>query len=169
MLFTSLLTAQPATEVLTVSQEEAAVLAGFAAVGIGAVVIGALVWFILQVIADWKIFAKAGEAGWKSLIPIYNVIVEYGLSWNAMMGCVYMIANVAGYLLLYNQDTTKMTARVIAGMIVAMITLVIHVMQSLRLSRSFGKGTGFGIVLILFGPIGRIILGFGSSRYVGQQ
>jgi hypothetical protein len=25
----------------------------------------------------WKIFEKAGEAGWKSIIPIYNVYIMY--------------------------------------------------------------------------------------------
>ena len=32
--------------------------------------------FIVAVIAGWwMMFEKAGEAGWKSIIPIYNVIV----------------------------------------------------------------------------------------------
>ena len=42
-------------------------------------------------------------------------------------------------------------------------------MQSLRLAKSFGKGTGFGICLILFGPIARMVLGFGSATYVGNR
>ena len=32
----------------------------------------AFIFYILQVIAYWKIFTKAGEEGWKSIIPIYN-------------------------------------------------------------------------------------------------
>ena len=28
---------------------------------------------IVAIIAYWKIFTKAGEAGWKSIIPFYNV------------------------------------------------------------------------------------------------
>ena len=30
----------------------------------------AFIFYILQVIAYWKIFTKAGEEGWKSIIPI---------------------------------------------------------------------------------------------------
>lgn len=29
---------------------------------------------IAQIVAMWKIYSKAGEAGWKSLIPIYNIV-----------------------------------------------------------------------------------------------
>ena len=38
----------------------------------GMYLIFAFVWWILQIIANWNIFTKAGEAGWKSLIPIYG-------------------------------------------------------------------------------------------------
>lgn len=29
---------------------------------------------IAQIVAMWKVYSKAGEAGWKSLIPIYNTV-----------------------------------------------------------------------------------------------
>ena len=32
---------------------------------------------IAQIVAMWKVYSKAGEAGWKSLIPIYNIIVYF--------------------------------------------------------------------------------------------
>ena len=43
----------------------------------GMYLIFAFVWWILQIIANWNIFTKAGEAGWKSLIPIYGDYVSY--------------------------------------------------------------------------------------------
>lgn len=42
----------------------------------------AFIFYILQVIAYWKIFTKAGEEGWKSIIPIYNGYVQYRLTWD---------------------------------------------------------------------------------------
>ena len=42
----------------------------------GMYLIFAFVWWILQIIANWNIFTKAGEAGWKSLIPIYGDYVS---------------------------------------------------------------------------------------------
>ena len=34
-----------------------------------------LVFAVIMIIAYWKVFTKAGEAGWQSIIPIWNVIV----------------------------------------------------------------------------------------------
>lgn len=36
---------------------------------IGTIVILAVGWYVLLAIAYWKIFEKAGEPGWKALIP----------------------------------------------------------------------------------------------------
>jgi hypothetical protein len=52
-------------------------------------------------------------------------------------------------------------------MFVPLVNIVISIMAHLELAKSFGKGTGFGIGLILLGPIFFPILGFGSARYVG--
>lgn len=30
---------------------------------------------ILLIVALWKVFEKAGEKGWKSLIPLYNLYI----------------------------------------------------------------------------------------------
>ena len=35
----------------------------------------AIVIGILTILAHWKIFTKAGEKGWKAIIPIYNIII----------------------------------------------------------------------------------------------
>ena len=42
---------------------------------IGGVVYGAaaLIWFALTILANWLMFMKAGEAGWKSIIPVYGL------------------------------------------------------------------------------------------------
>ena len=57
--------------------QEAAAGGTIVGIAIGLFIAVAIVWYIFQAIADWKIFAKAGEPGWKSLIPIYNIIVEF--------------------------------------------------------------------------------------------
>jgi hypothetical protein len=149
------------------TKEEAA--AGGAALGmaVGMIFVLAIVWFIFQAIADWKIFTKAGEAGWKSLIPIYNVYVEYDLCWSGVLGLVYIALTICANFLTSGQNVANW--RMIIGAVMIIIALILHVMQSLRLARSFGKGTGFGICLILFGPIARMVLGFGSATYVGNR
>ena len=56
-----------------------------AAVGLlGLVMAFMMVWvigYILVLVARWKVFDKAGIAGWKSLIPIYSDYCTYKISW----------------------------------------------------------------------------------------
>ena len=56
------------TNNLTVT--DAAVIGGVAGATLGMIVALGLILFILFVIASWRIFKKAGEPGWKALIPI---------------------------------------------------------------------------------------------------
>lgn len=145
---------------------QAAIVGGLVALGVGAVVALAIVWFVLQAIADWKIFTKAGEAGWKSLIPIYNVYVEYEICWTGLLGLVFVAASLVTGLI----DTTNASNFVkVLVVVVWILAMILHLMQSIKLSKSFGKGVGFGLVLFFFGPIGRLILGFGSAEYIGPQ
>ena len=158
---------QTAQTVENMTPQEAAAGGAVLGAAMGIIAIIGLVWFVLQVIADWKIFSKAGEPGWKSIIPIYNVIVEYGLCWTGAMGAVYMILTVVLAVLRIGQNSP--TWMVILAVVLSICALVIHIMQSLKLARSFGKGTGFGICLILFGPIARVVLGLGSATYIGNK
>ena len=103
---------------------------------------------VLQIIAMWKIFKKAGEEGWKSIIPVYNLIT------------LYKVSGVSPWLLFVY----------FAGFIPFVGTiaiLVLNIFQSNNLSKSFGKGTGFTVGLIFLAPIFYMILGFGKDTYVG--
>lgn len=59
----------------------------------------AFIFYILQVIAYWKIFTKAGEEGWKSIIPIYNGYVQYRLTWDVQYFWVALGLAVGGGIL----------------------------------------------------------------------
>ncbi|MCD8169035.1 MAG: DUF5684 domain-containing protein, partial [Clostridiales bacterium] len=43
--------------------------------------------------------AKAGEAGWKSLIPFYNSYILYKLTWNTMMFWIAFVGTIVGIFL----------------------------------------------------------------------
>ena len=148
------------------TKEETAIGAAALGVTFGVLIMLLLVWFVFQAIADWKIFSKAGQPGWKSLIPIYNIYVEYDICWNGLNGLVYFVALFCANLLTSGEAVQNW--RVIVALVLVIVALILHVMQSLRLARAFGKGTGFGVCLVLFGPIARLVLGFGSAEYVGK-
>jgi hypothetical protein len=104
-------------------------------------IVGLLV-AVIVIAAMWKIFTKAGQPGWASLIPIYNI---------------YILCKIVGrpgwWVIL---------------MFIPIVNLIIWIIVSIDVAKNFGKGTGFGIGLALLGFIFYPILGFGSAHYQGQ-
>jgi Family of unknown function (DUF5684) len=100
-----------------------------------------LAFTILMIAACWKIFTKAGQPGWASIIPIYNLYI-----WCKIVG------RPAWWILL---------------MLIPFVNFIIGIILCIDLAKSFGKGVGFGIGLILLGIIFFPILGFGSAQYQG--
>jgi hypothetical protein len=109
-----------------------------------------LAGYVVVLIGMWKVFTKAGQPGWAVLIPVYNIIVLLrvaGLPWYWVFAVFLPIIPILG---------------VLAYMVLAVMCL--H-----RISTRFGQGVGFTIGLTLLSPIFFLILGFGSSKYVGEQ
>jgi hypothetical protein len=109
-----------------------------------------LAGYVVVLIGMWKVFTKAGQPGWAVLIPFYNIIVLLrvaGLPWYWVFAVFLPIIPILG---------------VLAYMVLAVMCL--H-----RISTRFGQGVGFTIGLTLLSPIFFLILGFGSSKYVGEQ
>lgn len=104
---------------------------------------GATIVSILAIIALWFVFKKAGEQGWKAIIPLYNAYVLYKLIWG----------NGWKFLLL----------------LIPIYNIIFYIQSMIRLARAFGKGTGFGVGLILVNVVFMCILGFGDAQYQGVQ
>ena len=96
---------------------------------------------IFFIAAFWKVFEKAGQAGWKCLIPFYNL---------------YILIKIAGkpgwWFFLF---------------LIPLVNFVIAIIISVDIAQKFGKGTGFGIGLAFLGFIFYPILAFGDARYSG--
>ena len=45
----------------------------------------ALIRYLMQAIGYSKMYRKAGVAGWKAFIPVYNTYNNYKISWNGKM------------------------------------------------------------------------------------
>lgn len=103
-----------------------------------ALIVGLGIAFVI-IVALWKVFTKAGQAGWKALIPIYSTVV------------LLQIVGLSGWLVLLT--------------FVPFINFLFAVYLAYRVSKAFGHGIGMTILLMLF--IGYIILGLGNSKYLG--
>ena len=104
------------------------------------IIFGLLVALLL-IVAMWKVFTKAGQPGWASIIPIYNLYI-----WCKIVGRPWW------WILL---------------MLIPFVNFIICIILCIDLAKSFGKGVGFGIGLALLGIIFFPILGFGSAQYQG--
>lgn len=129
-------------------------------------IIFCLLMVLLVLIAKWKIFSKAGEKGWKSLIPVYSTYVEYGFTWNHKQGILFMVAVLVFRVMtgLFDSDSIMYALAAIPGIYAA----VLSVIQMHKLSKSFGHDASFTVGLLLMNPIFLLILGFGKSQYVGN-
>jgi hypothetical protein len=129
---------------------------------------------ILEIVAHWKIFTKAGQPGWKCLIPVYGTFVDAKIAWSNMAGCyvyalgLFVVSLAQAIIVRIGQD--QMPPVVGMVLVVACIALlVVHILVQVKRSRAFGKGAGFVVGLILLPTVFNMILGFGSATYQGQQ
>lgn len=107
-------------------------------------VLVSIVSYVLIVIGWWKIFTKAGEAGWKSLIPFYNGYIISKICWETKYFWFTLLAAVAGGIF---SGIGGVIGGLLSG-ICSIATLVLYVMMNYRLSRSFGHGGGYTLGLI---------------------
>lgn len=153
---------------------QSALTAVFATMGIFVVVIG-IAWYILQVIAYWKIFVKAGKPGWHSIIPILNNFDEIDLSWNRKMAwfsvCLSVVVSVVSIIVRsrmnYGLEVSSALMYLLYALVV--IAVIFGIICTYKLAKAFGKGFGFFLGLIFLSPIFMLILGFGSAQYQGRQ
>jgi hypothetical protein len=98
-----------------------------------------MLWLVLILVAGWKMYVKAGQKGWVSLIPILNIL-----------GLLKIVHRPWWWILL---------------MLIPFVNIVVGIIVMLDLAKAFGKGVGMALVLVFFTVIGYLVLGFGSAQY----
>jgi len=98
-------------------------------------------FIILFVAATSKIFQKAGEEGWKCIVPIYNVIVF-----------LRIVGKPWWWLFL---------------MCIPIINYIFIIWTFNMFSKSFGKDAGYTALLFFFGFIFFPVIAFGRAEYQG--
>tara|TARA_B110000467_G_C18271731_1_gene452801 strand:+ start:526 stop:918 length:393 start_codon:yes stop_codon:yes gene_type:complete len=94
-------------------------------------------------IAMWKVFVKAGKPGWAIIVPIYSAVVFLDIIGHRWTRLLWYCIPIYGFYL--------------------------SIVDINSLSKSFGKGTGFTVGLILLSPVFICILGFGGAQYLGTD
>lgn len=98
---------------------------------------------VLIIASGWIVFTKAKQPGWAVLIPIYNA---------------YVLTQIVGrpwwFILL---------------LLIPIVNIVVAVLLSIDLAKSFGKDVLFGIGLALLGFIFYPILAFSDAAYKGPS
>jgi heme/copper-type cytochrome/quinol oxidase subunit 2 len=117
---------------------------------LGLIALAIVVFFI---IAECKLYAKAGEKWWKVFIPIYNSWIETkitGLAWWWLP--IFLLASS-----LYGANDLAYVGGF--GLILVSFN------YNYNLAKKFGKSNGFAVLCTLLPIIGIPILAFGSAKY----
>lgn len=130
---------------------DAEVVAGILGMlGVMWLIVVALCVFLL--ICQWKIFSKAGQPGWKALIPFYNM-------WTL---CQIIFGQQYGWLMFVGFAS-------IIPVVGPIVAFAWYVYQSIQLARVYGKGGGFVVLMFFLPVIAYPVLAFGSAQYMGPQ
>ncbi|MBR2704896.1 MAG: hypothetical protein IKE91_05440 [Clostridia bacterium] len=114
----------------------------------------ASVLYMSKRIGMWKLFEKAGEKEWKSIVPIYNQITLLKMcKLKPMFILLYIdfIIPVIGYFA--GRDVKWMTIVMLVGL------MIYRFMISIRLGQAFKKGDVFSFFLAFFPSILLPVLG----------
>ena len=112
---------------------------------------------VVSIIGMWKMFTKAGEEGWKSIIPVYNAITL----------CKIVGVNPWWILIVFVSGLLSIIP--ILGYLVYLAVIIYFSVLLSVSTNSFGKDTGFAVGLFFLSPIFYCILGFGSAKYEGAK
>jgi len=98
---------------------------------------------VLIIAGMWKMFVKAGQQGWLSIIPILNT---------------YVIIKLAGregwWILLF---------------LIPCVNIVVAIIVYMDLAQKFGKSAAYGLGLIFLPFIFIPVLGFGDAEFIGDK
>lgn len=110
---------------------------------------------VFLIIAECKVFAKAGEKWWKALIPVYNSWVQIRIAglawWWFIIFCILAVCTTA-----LSEDATA---------IVSILLILTSFSLNYNLARKFGRGNGYAFLCTFLPFIGYPMLAFGSAKY----
>jgi hypothetical protein len=98
---------------------------------------------LVVLVGMWKVYTKAGQPGWAVIVPIYSQYIQCKI-----------VGRPGWWVIL---------------LLIPYLNFIFFIIIMLDLAKSFGKGVGFAVGLILLSPIFMCILGFGDAEYQGPS
>ncbi|MFN8296268.1 MAG: DUF5684 domain-containing protein [Chitinophagales bacterium] len=111
--------------------------------GLGIFLVFFFAFIIFFIVCHWKIFTKAGQEGWKSIIPLYNLYVQLQIAKQPTIWLLYFM--------------------------IPFVNIYFGIKHVHGLSKAFGKDVGFTVGLILLPIVFYPILAFGDAKYVYNE
>ena len=127
----------------------------------------AVVTALLLVIGRWLLFKKAREPGWQSIIPFLNTYKEYVICWNGRIGIIAILCQMGTVAVNLITFQVQNNLLVICSGLLMIVNIIFRLVESIKLSKAFGKGIGVGILLAVFRNAGRFFLGVSKAEYKG--
>lgn len=143
----------------------------FSASSLGLIIACLLSVFTLTFCIRWFVFAKAGEKGWKALIPFYGDYIAFKLAWDGKIFLTLLIGWGAAFLTgftfgLISGDLGG-NITILLGVVVASLHALANLILQFKLARAFGQGNYFALGLYFLAPAFNAILAFGDCQYKG--
>lgn len=144
-------------------------LEGFDAIFVVVALVLFISIFVLFFISLWKIFVKAGQKGWKAIIPVYDIYILFKVWSNIrnfwIFACVYIVSMFISSFSGYIDNLVLFLLLNFLGMICTIASLIITIFLCNNISKSFGHGKCFTAGLVLLSFIFFPILAFGPSKF----
>ncbi len=123
------------------SIDNEAITAALAMLGVYWVILIAIL--VLQIVAYWKIYTKAGKPGWASIVPVYSIYV------------LFEIVGMKGWYAFL----------IFIPFVGALIVAILSYIAYYKLAICFGKESGFGIGMVFLPFVFGLILAFSDATY----
>lgn len=127
----------------------------------------------LLIASMWKIFEKAGEQGWKCLIPFYSTYIFWKISgapqWALLTSLIGQGVNFILNAMTNVTSSAPSQGLAIIGVLAGISSLIGSVLMDIHLAKSFGKAPEFAVGLILLPTIFLPILAFLGAKYIGKK
>ena len=126
---------------------------------------GLLAYAVFAIIAQWKLFEKAGEEGWKSIIPFYNSIkLSEIATGNKILGILWCVVYTV-YIPFYMANRYG-SSSVLTTIITLLLSLAVYIVTGIlyfKLAKAFGKSDGWSVAMFFLYPILVIALGYDNT------